>query len=147
MPSRKVMDRLNSGETLVMDGGMGSELGRRGFSLVGRRPDAEQYAWSWSATANLEDPDLVQQVHQDYLRVGADIIMSNNFWTNRTRMEAANAPRPWKEYARSAAEIAVRARNKINPQAYVATSFAPTLGEGRISVRRRPQRLRGQGGL
>ena len=72
----------------------------------------------------------MQQVHQDYLRVGADIIMSNNFWTNRTRMEAANAPRPWKEYARSAAEIAVRARNKINPQAYVATSFAPPSVKG-----------------
>ena len=125
MPSTKVMDRLNNGNVLLLDGGLGSELDRRGFKVVARRPDAELHAWSWSATANLEDPDLVQQVHQDYLRVGADIIMSNNFWTNRTRMEAANAPRPWEEYARAAADIAVRARDKMNPDAYVAAAFAP----------------------
>lgn len=42
---------------------------------------------SWSATANIEFADVVRQVHQDYLRVGADIITSNNFWTAPTRLE------------------------------------------------------------
>jgi S-methylmethionine-dependent homocysteine/selenocysteine methylase len=46
--------------------------------LLGSRGDK---LGPWSATANLDAADVVQQVHQDYLRVGADIIISNNFRT------------------------------------------------------------------
>ena len=84
MPRQSLGDRLRSGEVLLMDGGTGSELQRRGVEvLLGSRGDK---LGPWSATANLDAPDVVQQVHQDYLRVGADVIISNNFRTTRTRL-------------------------------------------------------------
>src|SRR4030095_11001470 len=63
MPKQRVMDRLHAGEVLLMDGGTGSELQRRGVEvLLGSRGDK---LGPWSATANLDAPDVVQQVHQD----------------------------------------------------------------------------------
>ena len=71
MPERKIGDRLAAGETLLMDGGTGSELQRRGADVL---KGATGQLEAWSATANIEFADVVRQVHQDYLRVGADLI-------------------------------------------------------------------------
>ena len=79
------MDRLSAGEHLLLDGGTGSELQRRGVNVL-HGVSAESGLQAWSAVANKEAPDVVLQVHQDYLRVGADIIISNNFWTSPTRL-------------------------------------------------------------
>ena len=124
MPSQRIMDRLESGERLLMDGGNGSELEHRGADV--RWGDDKDLAdiWPWSATANLNFPEVVEQVHADYLRVGADIILSNSFWTNRIRMEPVGLGDRWEEYARAAIKLAVKARDAGNPEAYVAGSVA-----------------------
>lgn len=122
MPARSVTERLRAGEVLLMDGGTGSELQRRGVEvLLGSRGDK---LGPWSATANLDAPDVVQQVHQDYLRVGADVIISNNFRTTRTRLAPVGLGDRWQEYAEAGGQLAVAARNRINPDAYVAGGMA-----------------------
>ena len=119
------MDRLKAGEVLLMDGGTGSELQRRGVDVLKGATDRLK---AWSATSNIEDADVVQQVHQDYLRVGADIIISNNFWTIPSAMERIGLRDRWKDYAGAAADNAVKARDAGNPGAYVAGGMAaPTL--------------------
>src|SRR5262245_10951863 len=76
MPTRSIVDRLRAGDVLLMDGATGSELHRRGVNVSqGAEPGK---LGAWSATANVDAPDLVVQVHEDYLRCGADIIISNN---------------------------------------------------------------------
>jgi S-methylmethionine-dependent homocysteine/selenocysteine methylase len=127
MPRRSVTERLRGGDVLLMDGGTGSELQRRGVEvLLGSRGDK---LGPWSATANVDAPDVVQQVHQDYLRVGADVIISNNFRTTHTRLAPVGLGDRWQEYARAGGELAVKARNAINPEAYVAGGMAaPGLG-------------------
>ena len=122
---RNIVDRLKGGEVLLMDGGTGSELQRRGVDVLKGATDRLK---AWSATSNIEDADVVQQVHQDYLRVGADIIISNNFWTIPSAMERIGLRDRWKEYAGAAADNAIRARDAGNPEAYVAGGMAaPTL--------------------
>jgi S-methylmethionine-dependent homocysteine/selenocysteine methylase len=54
-----------------------------------------------------------------------DIITSNNFWTSRPRLAIAGLADRWEEYARAAGEIAVAARDDINPEALVAGGIAP----------------------
>ena len=107
MPAQSVTERLRAGEVLLMDGGTGSELQRRGVEvLLGSRGDK---LGPWSAMANLDAPDVVQQVHQDYLRVGADILISNNFRTTRTRL----APVGLVAIRRYRTRIAERARTRL----------------------------------
>ena len=111
MTTHSIVDRLRSGETFLLDGGTGSELQRRGADVL---KEAEDRLKAWSATANVEYADMVQQVHSDYLRVGADII-SNNFWTTPTRLERIGERDNWRKYATAAIGNAVKARDAMRP--------------------------------
>ncbi|RPH96497.1 homocysteine S-methyltransferase family protein [candidate division KSB1 bacterium] len=59
---------------LILDGAMGTELERRGFDA--RLP-------LWSAWALIEAPDLVKQIHADYIRAGAQVLTAATFRTTR----------------------------------------------------------------
>ena len=56
----------------ILDGAMGSELIRRGMEL----PEH-----IWSAAANLTNPELVLEIHREYVDAGADYITANTFRT------------------------------------------------------------------
>lgn len=79
----------------------------------------------WSAPLNLDAPDIVRGVHQDYLRAGAEVIISNNFFTSRSKLARIGAGDDWETYARAGARLAIEARDAVNPEAYVAGGFAP----------------------
>jgi S-methylmethionine-dependent homocysteine/selenocysteine methylase len=57
-------------ERIILDGGMGRELWRRGVEVP---------PTLWSANALRVAPHIVQQVHEDYIAAGADIITLNNY--------------------------------------------------------------------
>lgn len=125
MSKTKITERLANGKTLLMDGGTGSELQRRGVDVLKGATDRLK---AWSATCNIEFFDVVQQVHRDYLRVGAELIISNNFWTTPSRLSRVGLADRWEEYARAAGQNALAARATENPAAYVAGGIgAPTL--------------------
>ncbi|HWX25242.1 MAG TPA: homocysteine S-methyltransferase family protein [Vicinamibacteria bacterium] len=146
MPSRKIVDRLRAGDVLLMDGGTGTELQKRGVNIskgatIEKRPTAPpEYASRevqgvtyrsvtglgvWSAPANLEAPDVVRQVHEDYLKIGADIIITNTFYTTRAMLSKIGEQDRWEQYARRAVALATEARARVNPEAYLAGGFAP----------------------
>ncbi len=135
MARDSIVDRLSSGETFLLDGGTGSELQRRGADVL---KEAEDRLKAWSATANIEYADVVQQVHSDYLRVGADIIISNNFWTTPTRLERIGERDNWRKYATAAIRNAVKARDAMRPEAYVAGGIAAASLQEGLSPRQKP---------
>lgn len=123
MPTRSITDRLAAGDVLLLDGATGSELHRRGVN-VSKGAEIGKLG-PWSATANVDAPEVVRAVHEDYLRLGADIITSNNFWTSSARLGMVGLADEWERYTRAAAEIAIGARDAINPEAYVVGGIAP----------------------
>ena len=128
MTRQSIVERLGSGEMLLMDGGTGSELQRRGADVL---KDADDRLKAWTATTNIEYADVVQQVHSDYLRVGADIIISNNFWTTPTRLERIGERDNWRKYATAAIRNAVQARDAMDTGGFVAGGIAaPSLQGG-----------------
>ena len=56
----------------ILDGAMGSELIKRGLVL---------HEHTWSADANINHPDLIEQIHREYVDAGADFITTNTFRT------------------------------------------------------------------
>jgi len=129
MPTQNFADRLASGQNILLDGGTGSELQRRGVNIARGWNKAGDIG-PWSAVANKTAPDAVRQVHTDYLDLGADIITTNTFWGNRSRMGVASLANDWEEYTRLAAEIALASRDAVNSEAYVAAGIAPSPGDG-----------------
>ena len=123
MPSRTITERLRVGEVLLMDGATGSELQRRGVNVS--KGAAPESMGAWSGTANIDAPAIVRQVHEDYLTLGVDLITSNNFWTSRARLALAGLADQWETYTRAGAELAIQARNAVNPEAFVAGGVAP----------------------
>lgn len=54
----------------ILDGGMSRELTRLGARLV--QPE-------WSALALIESPEIVRQVHVEFIEAGADVITTNSY--------------------------------------------------------------------
>jgi len=70
--SNALADLLEAREIVLLDGATGTELERRGF----RAPLPV-----WTGDAAIRAPELLQQVHRDYLDAGADIVTANTFRT------------------------------------------------------------------
>ena len=96
-----VSGRLAEGELVIIDGGMGSQLQVEGVPM-------DEVAWS--ARANLERPDVVQGVHEAYIRAGAEVIIANTFAASRAALEPAGLGSRVAEANRSAMHAALRAR-------------------------------------
>lgn len=61
---------LGEERTVILDGGLGTELERRGHQCLGRL---------WSSALVDANPDAVREVHRDYLEAGADVIATATF--------------------------------------------------------------------
>jgi homocysteine S-methyltransferase len=71
------LERLEKG-VIVGDGAMGTLLYHRGVPLS-----------ACFEVLNLQQPDMVRQVHRDYLAAGAQLLETNTFAANRLRLAAA----------------------------------------------------------
>ena len=70
MSYQYIEEKLARGQTIIMDGGTGTDIQRRGVPMSGE---------VWCADANLTHPHIVREVHDEYIRVGADMITANTF--------------------------------------------------------------------
>ena len=65
---------------VFFDGGMGTLLQERGLE-AGELPE------NW----NLKHPDIIRELHRDYLNAGADIILANTFGANELKLITRNS--------------------------------------------------------
>ena len=102
----KLQDRLAAGETILMDGGMGSELEKRRLT----NPK------TWSGGPMLTHPELVRDIHQEYIEAGAEIIITNTFGTGRDMLEEGGLGHKVTEANRLGIEAAVQARRNAGAE-------------------------------
>ncbi len=107
---RSFLEALDE-RVLVCDGAMGTMLYARGI-FINRSFDA----------LNLAQPDLVGEVHREYLRAGADVIESNTFGANRVKLAAFGLSDRLHEINVTGAQIA---RGAARERAWVAGAIGP----------------------
>jgi S-methylmethionine-dependent homocysteine/selenocysteine methylase len=107
--------RLVDGEVIVIDGGMGPELARRGVDM---------HPVAWAAPAVLEHPDVVRAAHGDYIKAGAEVIITNTFMAGYHALRAAGLGDRAAEINRRSVEVAREARDDA--------ARAPTLIAGAL---------------
>src|SRR5258708_18842560 len=112
-------DRLFEGGTVLCDGAMGTMLYARGV-FINRCYDE----------LNLSQPELVREIHAEYLQAGAEVIETNTFGRNAFRLEmhALRDKLPEINVAggKRARECANPMREKQASQALVARAHAPS---------------------
>ena len=63
-----LMNRIEAGEQVFIDGATGTEIERRGVP---------QLKNAWNGGGALSHPEILRGVHEDYIRAGADIVICN----------------------------------------------------------------------
>jgi homocysteine S-methyltransferase len=102
---------LSSDRILVVDGAMGTMLYAKGV-YINRCYDE----------LNLSSPDLVREIHTEYIRAGADIIETNTFGATAHKLQQYGLEANLHEINAIAAKVA---REAARDRAYVAGAIGP----------------------
>ena len=104
-------------QTRILDGGMGQELLARGMEPNGTL---------WSANALLQDKyhKLLLDTHIDFIKSGAEVIVTTTFTTRKTRLKDNKVENKFEYLNKKAGEIAQKAK-KLYPSVLIAGGLPP----------------------
>ncbi|KAF6123246.1 betaine--homocysteine S-methyltransferase [Phyllostomus discolor] len=72
-----ILERLNSGEVVIGDGGFVFALEKRGYVKAG----------PWTPEAAVEHPEAVRQLHREFLRAGSNVMQTFTFYASEDKLE------------------------------------------------------------
>ena len=109
-------------DIVLIDGGLGQEI-----YLRSNKPAHPL----WGAQVMIEEPDIVKQVHQDFIRASAKIITTNSYTCTPSRL-ARDADESWFEDLQiKSFDIANKARTELGftaEEVQIAASIPPLIG-------------------
>lgn len=120
------LEALASGP-LVFDGAMGTQLYERGGALN-----------KCFDELSVSSPQVVAEVHRDYLDVGCDVVQTNTYGANRFALTPHGLNERVIEIVGAAARLA---RETVKDRAYVAGSIGPTGLLPKDLIRNKTRRL------
>lgn len=106
------LEKVESGQALVSDGATGTNLQKRGLP---RGVSSE--AWLF------EKPDEIISLHRDFVRAGADILLTNTFGASTIRLESAELKGRVNEVNQLAVDLAREAIG--GAEIFIAGSIGP----------------------
>lgn len=110
-PAHSLREAIEDDRIHVLDGAMGSVLYERGVFLN----------VCYDALA-IEEPDLVRQLHREYVKAGADILETNTFGANPVKLSAYGLADRTEEINRAAVRLA---REAAGEEAWVLGAMGP----------------------
>jgi len=113
----EIKEQLNK-RPLLLDGAMGTMLQSYGLKS-GECPE------EW----NISHHQVVKKIHQEYIRAGADVILTNTFGANRVKLSSFNRQNDVMEINKSAVKIAketIKSVKEPEKKVLLAASVGPT---------------------
>lgn len=107
---------------ILLDGGMGQELTRR---------SAKPAMPLWSAQVLLDEPELVEDVHHDFIMAGARVITLSAYSATPVRLEKAGRGASFERLQRDAVTVAKRARWRAGRPVSIAGCLPPLVASYR----------------
>ena len=104
-------------QTRVLDGGMGQELLARGMKPNGT-------LWSANAILNEKYHKLLRDTHIDFVKAGAEVIVTTTFTTRRKRLKENNIEDKFEYLNKKAGEIAQEVKREF-PNILIAGGLPP----------------------
>ena len=114
----RLTDRLANNEVILIDGATGTELERAGVPMVKA---------AWTAATSLTHPEIVRQVHENYIRTGAQMIIANTYSCSRHLLAKAELNQQFEHLNKLGVQLALEARENMGtPDVVVAGSISTT---------------------
>tara|TARA_B100001093_G_scaffold270005_1_gene258098 strand:- start:755 stop:1660 length:906 start_codon:yes stop_codon:yes gene_type:complete len=104
-------------KTRILDGGMGQELLARGVEANGT-------LWSGNALLQEKYHELVLNTHLDFIKSGAEVIVTTTFTTRRKRLRENNIENKFEYLNKIAGEIALKTKKRF-PNTLIAGGLPP----------------------
>ena len=102
------INQLDIAKLRILDGGMATELERRGCNITGPL---------WSAHVLADSPATIEAVHLSYLEAGADCILTASYQVSAMGYaELGQPPEAASAALRQSVDLATRARNRYRQQ-------------------------------
>lgn len=79
---------------------------------------------AWCALATETHPELLLEIHEDYVRAGSHVVTANTYSTTRHMLDEAGVPDKAADLTRRAVEIAMRARDRAAAGRDVAVALS-----------------------
>ena len=96
---------LDTGDPVLLDGGLGTELERRGHTQLGKL---------WSAALVRPNPTAIREVHREYMEAGAKIITTATYQAALPTLRSTGLHRAEAEdFLRDAVALATRERDRF----------------------------------
>ena len=111
------MDKNIFKNLTILDGGMGQELLARGMEPSGT-------LWSTNALLHEKYHKLILDIHLDFIKAGAEIIVTTTFTTRKSRLRDNKVLDKYEYLNKKAGEIAQRVK-KIYPKVLIAGGLPP----------------------
>ena len=102
----------------ILDGGMGQELLNRGVKPYGT-------IWGASALLHRKYHKTVVKTHLDFIKAGAEVIVTNSFGSRRRRLIENNLENKYKSLNKLAGKLAKIAVKKSKKKVLIAGSLPP----------------------
>lgn len=108
--------KFSKDKIYILDGATGTELQRRGVDTS---------LPPWSANGLFTHPQVIKQIHKDYIEAGADIITTNTFRTQRRTLKKIGQEHRTEEANKVAVDLAYEAKQeaKADRPIYIAASL------------------------
>ena len=115
MSYNNIENKLNSGDIVLLDGGMGAELENLGASM-----DKDL----WSGRCSIDEPDIVYKAHQNFINSGADIITTNTYASTPISMKEYGYEHHIEEWNNASVNIAKSVANNSDREIAIAGSVS-----------------------
>ena len=123
---KSVLDRMRSGRPLLCDGAMGTMFYTRGV-FINRCSDE----------LNLSDPQMVRDLHEEYLLAGAELIETNTFGATAVRLKRFGLEANVAEINAAAVRLARAAADGVREKHAHEALVAGSVGSLGLSVEER----------
>ena len=102
----------------LLDSAMGSELKQRGFEVPNWKTSI------WSVSALIKSPNAVVEIHNDNIKAGCDVIITNNYYVTPNILKREGIESEFENLTRLAVDLAKESRLEF-PEVLIAGSFPP----------------------
>ena len=110
-----IKEKLDKNSIIILDGGNGGEL-----EQIGAKMDKDL----WAGKSAIDDPEKLFQVHEKYIKSGADVITSNTYAITPISMKEYGYGEFVDEWNKKTVDIALKAAASADREIAVAGSVS-----------------------